>query len=94
MRPGSGDRCSAPIDGGCFNGRRRPLTIVDARRVDPGFATFEELQQASTEAPSNDGHRWFLTQLKDNAWIDWVEKELDVERHYATREEALASVPH
>ena len=59
-----------------------------------GFPSFEELLTASKEIESNDGMHWYLTPLPDQHWAAWNEVQLHLDRHYASKEEALASVPH
>jgi hypothetical protein len=60
-----------------------------------GFGTFAELQKASTAVPSNDGAHWYIVQPSSGSWVVWNEQGLQGEnRQFASREEALASVPH
>lgn len=59
-----------------------------------GFEHFGELQSASETIASNDGQQWFLTPLGDGTWVAWTELQLHLDRHFASREEAEASVPH
>lgn len=59
-----------------------------------GFDTFVALRAASKPVESNDGKEWFLTALPDNTWGAWNATQLLSDRHFASREEALASVPH
>ncbi len=59
-----------------------------------GFESFKELKRRSTSASSNDGKDWFETELNDHSWVVWNEDALQADRHFASREEALASVPH
>lgn len=59
-----------------------------------GFHSFEELLHASQQIESNDGMQWYLTALPDQHWAAWNEIQLHLDRHYATKEEAMASVPH
>jgi hypothetical protein len=59
-----------------------------------GFATHEELVDASSPLESNDGKTWFMTHLSDDSWIAWNETDYKCDRHFNTADEARASVPH
>ena len=59
-----------------------------------GFASVEELQNASVPVPANDGNHWFVTKVGDGAWAVWDDLRFQAERHFSDRDEALASVPH
>ena len=59
-----------------------------------GFESCEELVQHSSPTASNDGKDWFETELSDGSWIVWNQHDLQADRHFASRDEALASVPH
>lgn len=58
------------------------------------FASFEKLVAKSKSVESNDGRHWFATRLRNNRWVVWSEEDCRVDRHFATEQEALASVPH
>jgi len=59
-----------------------------------GFASRDELILHSTPTASNDGKDWFETELSDGSWVVWNGDDLQADRHFASRDEALASVPH
>ena len=59
-----------------------------------GFDSFQSLLAASHHTDSNDGLSWYLTGLPDSTWAAWNDVQLHLDRHYASREEALASIPH
>ncbi len=59
-----------------------------------GFATHQDLLAASSPLESNDGQKWFITQLADDSWVAWNEIDRKCDRHYVTADEARASVPH
>jgi hypothetical protein len=59
-----------------------------------GFATHQQLIDASSLLESNDGKKWYITQLPDESWVAWNEADYKCDRHFTTAEEALASVPH
>ena len=59
-----------------------------------GFPSFSKLLAASQQVESNDGVDWRLTSLPDGTWAAWNSMQLHLDRHYASREEALANVPH
>ncbi len=59
-----------------------------------GFRDMHDLMEHSTPIESNDGKQWFTTELADDRWVVWREEEYRVDRHFASREEALANVPH
>lgn len=59
-----------------------------------GFESRDELFQRSASTPSNDGKHWYETELNDGSWVVWNDEQLQADRHFASRDEALASVPH
>lgn len=59
-----------------------------------GFNTVEELWQASSSVPANDGKNWYITKVGDSSWAVWNDQQFQAERHFSDRDEALASVPH
>jgi hypothetical protein len=59
-----------------------------------GFGSFSELLHASEQTASNDGMQWYLTPLADQHWAAWNEVQLHLDRHYVSKADALASVPH
>jgi hypothetical protein len=59
-----------------------------------GFDSYGSLLAASQHVASNDGLTWYLTSLPDNSWAAWNDVQLHLDRHYASREEALLNVPH
>jgi len=59
-----------------------------------GFESRDELFGRSTATPSNDGKHWFESQLGDGSWVVWNEEDLQADRHFASHEEALTTVPH
>jgi hypothetical protein len=58
------------------------------------FENIEDLRAHSSPVESNDGKHWFTTELADHSWTVWRDEEFRTDRHFATRAEALASVPH
>ena len=58
------------------------------------FESYEQLAAASEPVASNDGLPWRLTPLANDTWAVWNDSQLHLDRHYASREEALANVPH
>ena len=59
-----------------------------------GFESYDSLLAASQHVNSNDGLAWYLTSLPDGSWAAWNDVQLHLDRHYASREEALLNVPH
>jgi len=59
-----------------------------------GFDTFVALKERSAPIAANDGKHWFKTPIHDGSWAVWNEESLGADRHFATEQEALATVPH
>lgn len=54
-----------------------------------GFVSFRSLLEASIKGANIAGYQWFLTAIRQDEWILWNDRDLEVIGVFETKEEAL-----
>jgi hypothetical protein len=54
-----------------------------------GFLSYRSLLEASTKGAHIAGYQWFLTAIRQDEWVLWNDRDLEVVGVFETKEDAL-----